>query len=90
MGDICCHYWQLILVIIVIIIIIIIIIIVIIIIVIIIIIIFSFHIFCTMHPVCLELHPVKLESMISVSCVSVPSADLIGDNQANFSLELNR
>ena len=23
-------------------------------------------------------------------CVSVPSADLIGDNQANFSLELNR
>ena len=43
-----------------------------------------------MHPVWLELHPVKLESMISVSCALVPSADLIGDNQANFSLELNR
>ena len=39
-----------------------------------------------MHPVWLELHPVKLESMMSVS---VPSADS-GDNQANFSLELNR
>ena len=50
----------------------------------------SFHCFCTMHPVWLELHPVKLESMISVSCVSVPLADLIGDNQAKFSLELNR
>ena len=43
-----------------------------------------------MHPVWLELHLVKLESIISVSRVSVPSADLIGDNQANFSLELNR